>query len=399
VRDDDALDVDGNPGQGNPAGARNAAGGRANGAAGGRGGAGGFGGGFGRGPARTFGGNTPLTLAAREGHIEAIRALVESGADVNEGNASDKTTPIVTAICNGHYDAAKYLLDHGADPNLKSTDGLAALYAVIDTQWAPVGWSPNPITDQENITYLELMKALLEKGADPNAQLLRKLWFRPTHHDESWINAAGASVFWRAAQATDLKAMHLLIAHGADPKVATNDGVNPLMAAAGLGWNGNFSTQGPDSSLACVQYCLDLGLDATAQNTQGYTAIGGAAYRGDNDLIKLLLAHGAKLDTRTSRGWSITDMANGPSLRSSVPVPHPQTVALLLSLGAPPLTSTADEEILGVIRRRRPAPVAEVDGAGGAPPTEDASAPNSAGAAASTKSAPPPPGAAPNGGK
>lgn len=301
---------------------------------------------------RTFGGNTGLTLAAREGHLRAVQALLEVGADINTPNAGDKTTPLINAICNGHYDVAKYLLDKGADPNKASVDGLTPLYAVIDTQWAPVGWAPNPITDQEKTNHLALMKALLDKKADVNVRLIRRLWFRPTHHQEGWINTAGSTAFWRAAQATDIAAMKLLIAHGADPKIATDDGDNALMAAAGLGWNGNYSVQGPDSAIDTVKYCLELGIDPLPIDGQGYTAVAGAAYRGDNPLIELLVAKGAKLDVRTKRGWSVTDMANGPSLRSSVPVKHPETIALLRKLGAPELTSLDNEEILGIIRTR-----------------------------------------------
>ena len=84
----------------------------------------------------------------------------------------------------------------------------------------------------------------------------------------------------------------------------------------------------------------------------GYTALAGAAYRGDNALVELLISRGAKVDARTKRGWSVTDMANGPSLRSSVPVKHPQTIALLRKMGAPELTPTDNEEILGVARTR-----------------------------------------------
>jgi ankyrin repeat protein len=339
---------------------------------------GGFGG-RGGGPQRTTGGNSALILAAREGHLDAIRALLQSGADVNEPNAGDKTTPIVTAICNGHYDVAKYLLDHGADPNLKSVDGLGALYATIDTEWAPVGWAPNPITDQEQTTYLDLMKALIDHGADVNATLTRKLWFRPTHHDEGWANPSGANAFWRAAQATDIAAMKLLVAHGAETKVQTAEGVNALMVASGIGYNGNYSTQGPDSPLDTVKYCLELGIDPTPQSKQGYTSLDGAAYRGQNDLVKLLVSKGVKLDVRTARGWSVTDMANGPSLRSSVPMKHPETVALLLKLGAPALLPFDNEEILGIIRQR-PQRGARPGGPGGPAGTPGATAATTPGA-------------------
>ena len=106
------------------------------------------------------GGMTALLLAARNGHRDAARALVESGANVNQVSAGDQSSPLVLAICNGHYDLAAYLLDHGADPNLASIDGLAALYATEDTEHAEVGWAPNPITAQEHTSYLDLLKLL-----------------------------------------------------------------------------------------------------------------------------------------------------------------------------------------------------------------------------------------------
>ena len=113
---------------------------------------------------------------------------------------------MVTAIANGHLSIAKYLLDHGADPNLVTVSGLTALYATIDVQWAPKAWFPQPTTDQEKITYLELMKALLEHGANVNAEVGEKLWFRSFTNDYTWVDPAGATAFWRAAQSSDVAA-------------------------------------------------------------------------------------------------------------------------------------------------------------------------------------------------
>src|SRR6185436_18434772 len=90
-----------------------------------------------------------------------------------------------------------------------------------------------------------------------------------------------------------------------------------------------------------------------------YTVLHGAAYRGDNELVKFLVEKGARLDARTKRGWSVTDMANAPSLRSSVPQAHPDTIALLLKIGAPPLTAIEGETILGSARKA-PAPSPEM---------------------------------------
>lgn len=294
------------------------------------------------------GGLTALLLAARDGHTEAARALVDAGADINQASAGDGSTPLVMAVINGHFDTAQFLLDRGANPNLANHDGLAPLYATIDAQWAPVAGGPVPITTHERTNYLALMQALLEHGANPNTRLGRKLWFRPSFHDQLWIGTPGSTAFWRSAQATDLRAMKLLVAHGADPKIPSDEGDTALMLAAGVGWAGNFSRNAPDSALDAVRYCIELGLDVNTQDVTGYTALAGAAWRGDNDLVRLLVDKGAKLDPRTHRGWSVTDMATGPYLRTTGSTPHPDTVELLLKLGAPPLTPHPDEDILGL---------------------------------------------------
>ena len=280
--------------------------------------------------ATTMGGQTALLYAARDGQLDAARALVESGADVNQGNSEEKTTPIVMAIINGHLDLAKMLLDHGANPNLANVWGLAALYATIDVQWAPYAWFPQPLTSQEKITHLELMKALIAHGADVNAKLGKKIWVR-SFGDRSWVDPAGATPFVRAAQSDDVPAMKLLVAAGADPKIATTGGDTALMVAAGLGWAPNNSTVVPDSWKSAVEYCLELGLDVNAIDAKGYTALHGVAFRGDNDLIKFLVSKGAQTGVKTNAGDTIADMANGPIPHS---IPHPETVALLESLGS-----------------------------------------------------------------
>lgn len=288
--------------------------------------------GMGRGErgATTMGGQTALLFAARDGQIDAARALVENGADINQGNAEEKTTPLVMAIINGHYDLAKMLLDHGANPNLANVWGLAALYATIDVQWAPYAWFPQPITTYEKITYLDLMKEIIAKGGNVNARLGKKIWVR-SFGDRSWVDPAGATPFFRAAQSDDVAGMHLLIDAGADPKIPTNGGDTALMVAAGLGWAPNNSTVVPNSWKAAVQYCLDLGLDVNAVDQKGYTALHGVAFRGDNDLVKFLVSKGAKTDVKTKTGDTVADMANGPIPHS---IPHPETVALLESLGS-----------------------------------------------------------------
>jgi ankyrin repeat protein len=282
--------------------------------------------------AQLMGGMTALLFAARDGQIDAARSLVEAGAGVNGVSASENTSPLVMAISNGHYDLAKYFVEHGADPNLGNIQGLTPLYAALDVKWVGHSWFPNPQIAQEKTSYLDLMRVLLAHGANVNATLQKKTWFRTLAHDATWVDPAGATAFWRAAQATDLDAMNLLIASGADPKIPTAGGDSALMVAAGIGWGANFSVNAPDSWVPAVQKCLELGLDVNAVDSLGYTALHGAAYIGNNDLVRLLVEKGAKVDVKAKSGDSPADMANGPNRFA---MPHPETVTLLEKLGSP----------------------------------------------------------------
>ena len=306
-----------------------------------------------------MGGLTALHYSSRAGLIDTVHALVEVGANVDRINPVDNTTPLIVATINGRYEIAKYLLDHGASPNVKEIEGLTALYAALDSRWAPVAWTPTASTTdsgivQQKVTHLQLMKALLERGADPNAKVTKTPWYNPPHHAQRWVEWAGTTPFWRAAQSTDLAAMKLLVAYGADGMIASDENTTALMAAAGVGWTGNFSVNAPDAFLSSAKFLVEeVGVDVNARHTvSGYTALMGAAWRGDNAVVEYLVEKGARVDVRTNLGWSVTDMANGPYLRSSVPLKHPETVALLRELGAPALIQTDDEEILGVIKRK-----------------------------------------------
>ncbi|MGA7241515.1 MAG: ankyrin repeat domain-containing protein, partial [Bryobacteraceae bacterium] len=281
--------------------------------------------------AEVMGGMTALLYAAREGHFETARALVEAGAHLDQVNG-DKYSPLVMAITNGHLDLAQYLVDRGADPNLVTNAGLPALYAVIDVQWAPHAWFPQPSTEQEKTGYLDLMKSLIDHGAKVNAEIDEKLWFRSFTNDFTWVDPAGATAFWRAAQSSDTAAMKLLIEHGADPKLATKAGDTPLHAAAGIGWAANWTVNAPVPLIDAVKYCVELGNDVNAVDNRGYTPLHGAAYLGNNDMINFLVSKGAKVNVKSKAGDSAADMANGPTRFGQ---PHLDSVALLEKLGSP----------------------------------------------------------------
>jgi uncharacterized protein len=277
------------------------------------------------------GGMTALLYAAREGHVDAATSLVDGGADINQVSA-DKFSPLVMAIINGHLDLASYLLDRGADPNLATLTGLTALYAAIDVQWAPHAAFPQPSTEQEKVSYLDLIKALIERGANVNARIGEKPWFRSLFSDPTWVDPAGATPLWRAAQSSDIAAMRFLMDHEADPEIATTSGNTPLMAAAGVGWAANWSVNAPVPPIEAVKYSVEIGNDVNAVDNRGYTALHGAAYRGENELVSYLVAKDARVDARSKAGDSPADMANGPWRFGQ---PHPETAALLERLGSP----------------------------------------------------------------
>ena len=309
------------------------------------------------------GGLTALHFAARQGSTSAAHALVEGGVDVNLPSPGDEASPLLVAIINGHLDLAAYFLEHGADPNLDSDAGVSPLYATVNVQWAPIAAYPQPRAHlQQSHTYLDLMNLLLEKGADPNARLRRKVWYSGYNFDQSGVDEVGASAFWRASYAADVAAMKLLVSHGADPSIPTTKcfsrrgpddaagadksglpqipiggpGASPLHAAAGPGYSrgfaGNSHHYAPGGMLPAVMYLVDmLGADVNAVDQDGNTVVHNAAARGDTEMVRYLVSRGADVTTLNRSGQTTIDVANGPVQRTQ---PYPETIALLESLGA-----------------------------------------------------------------
>jgi hypothetical protein len=82
---------------------------------------------------------TPLMYAARDGAIDAVRALADGGADMNLVDP-DGTTALTLAILNGHFDTAVALLQKGANPNIPDKSGMTALYAAVDMHTIQTVW-------------------------------------------------------------------------------------------------------------------------------------------------------------------------------------------------------------------------------------------------------------------
>lgn len=279
------------------------------------------------------GGMTALLFAARQNDVKSAGILLAAGADVNQ-SAQDGTSPILVAILNGHYTLANFLLDKGANPNVVDGKGRAALYAAVDMR--NLEWSTRPAPPEKDpMTELDLIKALIAHGANPNARLTKKIPLRgQPSFDGRWANMIGATPFWRAAQSDDVTVMRLLVEKGADPLLATTDHTTPLMVAAGVGWSDGQSHGSPSDAPEALKLCIEWGGDVNAANDVGYTALHGAAFRGANDVVKLLVEKGARMDVKNQEGRLPVNMAEGMHIGPGGWVEHEDTAALLHKLMA-----------------------------------------------------------------
>jgi ankyrin repeat protein len=318
------------------------------------------------------GGLTALLFAARQGNTDTVQALLDGGADINQVDGGQHTSPLLVAVMNGHFDLAEKMLAAGADPNIAAANGVTPLYAALNCVWAPRTLYPQPTAyRQQKTTYLQLMSDLLAHGANPNTRLTEKVWYSGYNFDQSGVDESGATPFWRAAWADDIDAMKLLVAHGADPAIATKKpkgrlrtgtgnlddakaakakmdpsgrppvpvggpDITPLLAASGQAYGTSFTANhhryAPTGMLAAVKYLVEeLHADVNVADADGNTPLHNAASHGDNEMILYLVSKGADVKAVNRKGQTVPDLANGPIQRIS---PFPETIALLERLGA-----------------------------------------------------------------
>jgi uncharacterized protein len=279
------------------------------------------------------GGMTPLLFAIRDGNTDMMRLLLDHGAHIDE-SSGNHTTPLLIALLNGQVAMATELLNRGADPNAADDYHRAALFAAIDLRNFNHDKYGDLPTDGRDP--LDLIKALLKKGANPNL----KTDTVPVHglmqFDASWVNFDGETPFVRAALSGDIEVMRLLLESGADPNIATTQGSTALMAASGINWiPGQTYTRSEADYVEAVKLCLERGAPVNASNTLGLTAMHGAANRGWVSIMQILADHGANVNAKDKEGRTPMVFAQGIFLAVRPPVAKPEAMALLKKLSNP----------------------------------------------------------------
>ena len=250
-------------------------------------------------------GSSPLLFAARHGRIDNAQLLLDAGADVNEA-APNGESALVIASFSGQGHLAAFLLERGANPNAAAA-GYTALHTAVSRG------------------DLGLVKALSAHGADPNSRITKG---SRQQRNLNWYalsgSLAGATPFWLAAKYAEVDIMRFLAGIGGDPLLTPDNGMTPLMASAGAGWNTQRMNRrdqgiGVDAARRLLaagerptwegtKLALELGNDANATDSNGNTALHTAVRLAYSSVVDLLVDHGGKLELENNDGRSALDL-------------------------------------------------------------------------------------------
>lgn len=292
---------------------------------------------------RNTGGMTPLLYATRFGCLDCVKLLLKAGAAIDRPTP-DGITPLMNAIDNSNFDIANLLLDHGANPHLSDWWGRSAVFLAADMRTRVSGGNrPGPDgvrmdagAPPPQAGALQVLRRLLDAGANPNTQLNMHRPFRGRFTDDL-INT-GCTPLLRAALSVDHEVVAVLLEHGALPDLPNVMGVTPVMAAAGVGALVGLSGggQGPIgggdpqvNAITTIGLLLKAGADVNARITdtssrtaiiarpssmtsrEGQTALFGAISRNWTQVARYLIRSGARLDVKDAAGKTVLDALQG----------------------------------------------------------------------------------------
>ncbi|MCY4661231.1 MAG: ankyrin repeat domain-containing protein [Acidobacteria bacterium] len=296
--------------------------------------------------ARSARGFTPLLFAAREGHVDVLDDLVRTGADVDDALPANGMSALVLAVYNAQYDFANALLERGADPDAAG-NGWTALHQLVWTRRPNLGRNPPFPVPLGQLDAFDLARALAAHGADLDARQTQE----PRDGNRNMLKRIGSTPFLQAAKVADVEMMRLLVELGADASRTTDEGVTPLMAAAGVGiWKIGENPGSNEQALAAVELAWELGNDVNAADTNGDTALHGAIHRGAGNIVRFLVDKGANIDAVNGKGWSALSVAQGVFYPNTFNR-HPELVTLLTELGADPSAGSRRPEDLSPAER------------------------------------------------
>jgi ankyrin repeat protein len=235
-------------------------------------------------------GRTPLQEAARYGHTDVVRLLIDKAANVNSTGSDGSALQI--AAGRGHSDVVQVLLGHDADANL-DVQGEGMGYRSINP------YSGSALHRAAAIGSSSVVKMLLEHKADPNIRDYSK-----------------GTALHQAVIKGHEDVCNVLLTNGADVDVSDSSGRTPLQQAAAY------------RQVSIAQLLLKHGADVNARDFCGGVALQRAATNGDIAITRLLLIHGAYPD--------IAKQFGGSSLQRAAALGHLEIIKLLLQYGAQP---------------------------------------------------------------
>ena len=166
-----------------------------------------------------------------------------------------------------------------------------------------------PVEKLDSMDSLDLVRFLLANGADVNQRQTARF----NNRERNNLNRVGSTPYLLAAKHADVPLMSLLAEHGADTQITTDEGSSPLMVAAGVGiFNLGESAGTNEEAFKATQLAYELGdRDVNAADSNGYTALHGAALRGADPIVEFLFERGADPLLKSKEGWTPLRIADG----------------------------------------------------------------------------------------